>query len=97
MFSHNKRLQYTVRVSQTNPGLANLMLEQFGGPQGELAAACRYFTQALGEDAADLQRLAKRKQQSLGGEFTPMGLGDFFHSPDDPLHPDNEDDDEEDK
>ena len=36
MFAHNKRLQYTVRVSETNPGLANLMLEQFGGPQGEL-------------------------------------------------------------
>lgn len=50
MFSHNKRLQYTVRISETNPGLANLLLEQFGGPQGELAAACRYFTQALGED-----------------------------------------------
>lgn len=49
MFSHNKRLQYTVRVSESNPGLANLMLEQFGGPQGELAAACRYFTQALGD------------------------------------------------
>ena len=50
MFAHNKRLQYTVRVSEPNPGLANLMLEQFGGPQGELAAACRYFTQALAED-----------------------------------------------
>src|SRR3954463_5004766 len=50
MFVHNKRLQYTVRVGETNPGLANLMLEQFGGPQGELAAACRYFTQALAED-----------------------------------------------
>ena len=50
MFMHQKRLQYTVRVSETNPGLANLMLEQFGGPQGELAAAMRYFTQALGED-----------------------------------------------
>lgn len=50
MFVHNKRLQYTVRVSESNPGLANLMLEQFGGPQGELAAACRYFTQYLGED-----------------------------------------------
>src|SRR5437764_13779658 len=50
MFAHNKRLQYTVRVSETNPGLANLMLEQFGGPQGELAAAMRYFTQALSED-----------------------------------------------
>lgn len=50
MFAHNKRLMYTVRVSQPNPGLANLMLEQFGGPQGELAAALRYFTQALAED-----------------------------------------------
>jgi Mn-containing catalase len=52
MFAHNKRLQYTVRVSECNPGLANLMLEQFGGPQGELAAAMRYFTQALAEDDA---------------------------------------------
>ncbi len=50
MFQHNKRLQYTVRVSQSNPALANLMLEQFGGPQGELAAAMRYFTQALAEE-----------------------------------------------
>jgi Mn-containing catalase len=50
MFMHNKRLQYTVRVNECNPGLANLMLEQFGGPQGELAAACRYFTQYLAED-----------------------------------------------
>jgi Mn-containing catalase len=50
MFAHNKRLQYTVRVSESNPGLANLMLEQFGGPQGELAAAMRYFTQAVAED-----------------------------------------------
>jgi Mn-containing catalase len=50
MFSHYKRLQYTVRVDECNPGLANLMLEQFGGPQGELAAACRYFSQFLAED-----------------------------------------------
>ncbi|MFA9441896.1 manganese catalase family protein [Uliginosibacterium sp. sgz301328] len=50
MFAHNKRLQYTVRVSTPNPGLANLMLEQFGGPQGELAAAMRYFTQAVSDD-----------------------------------------------
>ena len=50
MFAHNKRLQYTVRVAGPNPGLANLMLEQFGGPQGELVAAMRYFTQAVSED-----------------------------------------------
>lgn len=50
MFRHVKQLQYTVRVAGPNPGLANLLLEQFGGPQGELAAACRYFTQGLGDD-----------------------------------------------
>ncbi|HEY8578595.1 MAG TPA: manganese catalase family protein [Beijerinckiaceae bacterium] len=50
MFMHNKKLMYTVRVSEPNPALANLMLEQFGGPQGELAAAMRYFTQALSDD-----------------------------------------------
>jgi Mn-containing catalase len=52
MFVHNQRLQYTVRVAAPNPGLANLLLEQFGGPQGELAAAMRYFTQGLAEDDA---------------------------------------------
>lgn len=50
MFTHNKKLQYTVRVTEPNPVLASLILEQFGGPQGELAAAMRYFTQALAED-----------------------------------------------
>lgn len=50
MFMHNKRLQYTVRVSEPNPRLATMMLEQFGGADGELAAAMRYFTQGLGED-----------------------------------------------
>ncbi len=49
MFIHNKRLMYTVRVAEPNPQLASLMLEQFGGPQGELAAAMRYFTQAIGD------------------------------------------------
>ena len=50
MFMHNKRLQYTVRVAEPNPALASLLLEQFGGPDGELAAAMRYFTQGLAED-----------------------------------------------
>lgn len=50
MFMHNKRLQYTVRVAEPNPKLASMLLEQFGGADGELAAAMRYFTQGLGED-----------------------------------------------
>lgn len=52
MFMHNKNLMYTVRVSEPNPKLASLMLEQFGGPQGELAAAMRYFTQGIAEEDA---------------------------------------------
>ena len=52
MFMHNKNLMYTVRVSEPNPALASLMLEQFGGPQGELAAAMRYFTQGIAEEDA---------------------------------------------
>src|SRR5690349_22020952 len=52
MFVHNKRLQYTVRVGSSDPGLANLRLEQFGGQQGELAAAMRYYTQAVAEEDA---------------------------------------------
>lgn len=49
MFLHNKRLMYTVRVDQANPQFARLLLEQFGGPNGELGAAMRYFTQAWNE------------------------------------------------
>jgi len=50
MFMHNKNLMYTVRVSEPDPRLASLMLEQFGGPQGELAAALRYYTQGLADE-----------------------------------------------
>src|SRR3954452_1211577 len=46
---HKKRILYTVRVGAPDPKLANLILEQFGGPDGELAAAMRYFTQGLAE------------------------------------------------
>ena len=49
----------------------------------------------LGADALDLEEASKRKKQSLGGESVPMGLGDFFHSPDDALHPDRDDEDED--
>jgi len=50
----------------------------------------------LGDDAVDLQTLAEKKNQSLGGNAVPMGLGDFFFSRDDPLHPDRDLDDDDD-
>lgn len=49
----------------------------------------------LGEEARDLESLARRRRRALGGQSTPMGLGDLFFSPDDPLHPDADLDDEE--
>jgi len=48
MFYHVKDLQYNVRVSKPDPAFATLLLEQFGGANGELAAALRYFGQAFG-------------------------------------------------
>ncbi len=45
MFLHNKQMMYTVRVGTPDAKFGNLLLEQFGGPNGELAAALRYFTQ----------------------------------------------------
>ncbi|MFM8479157.1 MAG: AAA family ATPase [Planctomycetaceae bacterium] len=50
----------------------------------------------LGEEASDLQSLAEKRNASLGGNAVPMGLGDFFFAPDDPLHPDAEYDDDDD-
>lgn len=47
MFYHVKDLQYNARVSKPDPAFASLLLEQFGGANGELAAALQYFTQAF--------------------------------------------------
>lgn len=48
MFYHVKDLQFNARVSKPDPAFATLLLEQFGGANGELAAALRYFGQAFG-------------------------------------------------
>lgn len=49
----------------------------------------------LGADALDVEAVAKRRARTLGGDSVPLGLGDFFFDPDDPLHPDREEDEEE--
>lgn len=47
MFHHAKELQFNARVSKPDPKFASLLLEQFGGMNGELKAAMQYFTQAF--------------------------------------------------
>ncbi len=45
MWNYEKRLQYPVKISHTNPKLAQVIMSQFGGPDGELAASMRYLSQ----------------------------------------------------
>ena len=47
MFYHVKDLQFNARVSRPDPKFARLLLQQFGGANGELKAAMQYFTQAF--------------------------------------------------
>lgn len=47
MFYHVKDLQFNARVSKPDPRFARLLLEQFGGANGELKAAMQYFVQAF--------------------------------------------------
>jgi Mn-containing catalase len=48
MFHHVKELQFNARVAKPDVRFAKLLLEQFGGPNGELKAAMQYFVQAFG-------------------------------------------------
>ena len=47
MYHHIKKLMYTVRVGEPDPRFGNMLLEQFGGANGELAAAMQYSIQGL--------------------------------------------------
>jgi Mn-containing catalase len=50
MYHHVKKLMYTVRVDEPDPRFGNMLLEQFGGANGELAAAMQYSIQGLNCD-----------------------------------------------
>jgi Mn-containing catalase len=54
MYHHVKKLMYTVRVDAPDPAFGNMLLEQFGGANGELAAAMQYSIQGLNCD--DVER-----------------------------------------
>ena len=47
MYHHVKKLMFTVRVGEADPRFGNMLLEQFGGANGELAAAMQYSIQGL--------------------------------------------------
>ncbi len=48
MWTYNKTLQYPINIKCTDPRLAKVIISQYGGPDGELAASLRYLSQRFG-------------------------------------------------
>src|ERR1700745_109357 len=57
MYHHIKKLMFTVRVDDPDPKFGNMLLEQFGGANGELAAAMQYSIQGINCDDPDRKDL----------------------------------------
>ncbi len=57
MWNYEKRLQYPVKIKNSNPTLAKLIISQYGGPDGELGASLRYLSQRFSMPYPELQAL----------------------------------------
>lgn len=68
MWTYEKRLQYPVNIKTTNPKLAMVIISQFGGPDGELAASQRYLS----------QRYAM-PYRNIAGLLTDIGTEELAH------------------
>lgn len=68
MWNYEKRLQYPVNITQTNPKLAQVIISQFGGPDGELAASMRYLSQRY-----------SMPYKEVAGVLTDIGTEELAH------------------
>ena len=68
MFVYEKRLQYPVNIKTTNPKLAKIIISQYGGPDGELAASLRYLSQRFTMPLPELK-----------GTLTDIGTEELGH------------------
>ena len=64
MWVYEKKLQYPVKIKETDPTLAKLIITQYGGPDGELGASLRYLSQRYAMPYAELK-----------GLLTDIGIG----------------------
>ncbi|MEM7812695.1 MAG: AAA family ATPase [Planctomycetota bacterium] len=91
--AHDLKLDFSTRDGLNVLRYAIKMLAaEPGHPAGKDGRWRLALEQCLGEEALDLETLAEKRRQSLGGDVPPMGLGDFFFDSGDPLHPDRDDD-----
>ncbi len=76
MWKYEKRLQYPVKISQPNPKLAQFIISQYGGPDGELSASMRYLSQRYSMPYS----IAKGTLTDIGSEVAKCSsLLPFFH------------------
>ena len=68
MWIYEKRLQFPVKITQTCPKTASLIISQFGGPDGELAASMRYLSQRYTMPCKE-----------VGGLLTDIGTEELAH------------------
>ena len=57
MFQYEKKLQYPVNIKNPNPKYAQIIISQYGGPDGELGASLRYLSQRFSMPYAELKGL----------------------------------------
>ena len=67
MWQYEKKLQYPVRIKNSNPRLAQIITTQYGGPDGELGASLRYLSQRFAMPYPELK-----------GLLTDIGIEDLF-------------------
>lgn len=57
MFAYEKKLQYPVNIKNPNPKYAQIIISQYGGPDGELGASLRYLSQRFSMPYPELKGL----------------------------------------
>ena len=65
MWIYEKRLQYPVRITKTCPKTAQLIISQYGGPDGELSASMRYLSQRYTMPVKSVGGLLTQRKQDL--------------------------------
>lgn len=70
MWKYERRLQYPVKISKCNPQAAQIIMSQYGGPDGELGASLRYLSQRY-----------SMKDRTIMGTLTDIGreAPEMFH------------------
>ena len=68
MFVYEQKLQYPVKIKNTNPKLAAVIISQYGGPDGEMGASLRYLSQRY-----------STKNRKVAGILTDIGTEELAH------------------